>query len=178
MLCRNMQLGNVAKDYLRQSVSFLSLLLLSPLLFFSAKFVSLHALVRYTLPSFFAATKLLPTEALSMAQRKQQQEIDRTLKRVSEGLATFQGIYDKLQTQVITPSAQSSVKEKLEADLKKEIKKLQRHRDQIKTWIARDDVKDKKPLLEARKAIEAVRVPQKRLLTDRKWSGLRRVRRR
>lgn len=30
------------------------------------------------------------------------------------------------------------LKEKYEADLKKEIKKLQRYRDQIKTWSARN----------------------------------------
>ncbi|RRT59368.1 hypothetical protein B296_00030082 [Ensete ventricosum] len=35
-------------------------------------------------------------------------------------------------------------KEKFEADLKKEIKKLQRYRDQIKTWIQSSDIKDKK----------------------------------
>jgi|ERR1700734_2589639 CCR4-NOT transcription complex subunit 3 len=91
-----------------------------------------------------------------MAQRKQQQEIDRTLKRIQEGLLAFDSIYDKLQQQVITPSSQTSQKEKLEQDLKKEIKKLQRHRDQVKTWAARDDIKDKKPLTDARKAIENV----------------------
>jgi CCR4-NOT transcription complex subunit 3 len=91
-----------------------------------------------------------------MALRKQQQEIDRTLKRIQEGLAAFDSIYEKLQAQVITPSSQTSQKEKLEQDLKKEIKKLQRHRDQIKTWAARDDIKDKKPLTDARKAIETV----------------------
>jgi len=91
-----------------------------------------------------------------MAQRKQQQEIDRTLKRIQEGLVAFDGIYDKLQAQVVTPASQTSQKEKLEQDLKKEIKKLQRHRDQIKTWAARDDIKDKKPLIDARKAIENV----------------------
>jgi CCR4-NOT transcription complex subunit 3 len=36
-------------------------------------------------------------------------------------------------------------------DLKKEIKKLQRHRDQIKNWIASNDVKEKKNLIDARK---------------------------
>lgn len=91
-----------------------------------------------------------------MAQRKQQQEIDRTLKRIQEGLQAFDSIYDKLQAQVVTPSSQTSQKEKLEQDLKKEIKKLQRHRDQVKTWAARDDIKDKKPLTDARKAIENV----------------------
>ena len=38
-------------------------------------------------------------------------------------------------------------KEKFEADLKKEIKKLQRYRDQIKTWIQSSEIKDKKVLL-------------------------------
>ena len=37
---------------------------------------------------------------------------------------------------------------------KKEIKKLQRYRDQIKTWSANSDIKDKKALLDARKLIE------------------------
>ena len=46
------------------------------------------------------------------------------------------------------------MKEKYEGDLKKEIKKLQRFRDQIKSWAASNDIKNKKPLLDARKAIE------------------------
>lgn len=37
-------------------------------------------------------------------------------------------------------------KEKFEADLKKEIKKLQRYRDQIKMWIQSSEIKDKKVL--------------------------------
>lgn len=46
-------------------------------------------------------------------------------------------------------------KEKFEADLKKEIKKLQRYRDQIKTWIQSSEIKDKKvlPLCLSRKAM-------------------------
>lgn len=47
-----------------------------------------------------------------------------------------------------------NLKEKHEVDLKKEIKKLQRLRDQIKTWIGSSEVKDKDSLLEARKLIE------------------------
>jgi len=47
-----------------------------------------------------------------------------------------------------------NMKEKNEADLKKEIKKLQRLRDQIKTWIGSSDVKDKDALVDARKVIE------------------------
>jgi CCR4-NOT transcription complex subunit 3 len=49
-------------------------------------------------------------------------------------------------------------KEKLEADLKTQIKKLQRMRDQIKTWVASNDIKDKSQLLENRKLIETVRL--------------------
>ena len=41
-----------------------------------------------------------------------------------------------------------------QGDLKKEIKKLQRFRDQVKTWAGSNDVKDKSPLLEARRRIE------------------------
>jgi CCR4-NOT transcriptional regulation complex NOT5 subunit len=47
-------------------------------------------------------------------------------------------------------------KEKYETELKKEIKKLQRLREQIKTWQNSNDIKDKKPLQEARKNIEQV----------------------
>lgn len=76
-------------------------------------------------------------------------EIDRTLKKVSEGVDVFNDIWDK----VYAATAQNQ-KEKHEADLKKEIKKLQRFRDQIKNWIGNSDVKDKKPLIDARKLIE------------------------
>ena len=47
-------------------------------------------------------------------------------------------------------------KEKYESDLKKEIKKLQRLRDQIKTWAASNDIKDKRALMDNRKLIETV----------------------
>jgi CCR4-NOT transcriptional regulation complex NOT5 subunit len=47
-----------------------------------------------------------------------------------------------------------NLKEKHEMDLKKEIKKLQRLRDQIKTWVASTEVKDKDALVEARRLIE------------------------
>lgn len=47
-----------------------------------------------------------------------------------------------------------NLKEKHEVDLKKEIKKLQRLRDQIKTWVGSAEVKDKDALIEARKLIE------------------------
>ncbi len=49
-------------------------------------------------------------------------------------------------------------KDKYEQELKKEIKKLQRLRDQIKAWISSTEIKDKKQLQEARKNIEQVRL--------------------
>ena len=47
-------------------------------------------------------------------------------------------------------------KEKYEGDLKKEIKKLQRFRDQIKSWQASNEIKEKKLLIENRRLIETV----------------------
>ena len=75
-----------------------------------------------------------------MAARKLQTEIDRTFKKVSEGVELFEGLYDKLQT-----SSNQGQKEKLESDLKTQIKKLQRLRDQIKVWLQRNEIKDTKP---------------------------------
>ncbi|CAK4082613.1 unnamed protein product [Aphanomyces euteiches] len=83
-------------------------------------------------------------------QRKLQSEIDRTLKKVAEGVEVFNSIWDKVYS-----AAGQAQKEKHEADLKKEIKKLQRFRDQIKTWISSSDVKDKRPLMETRRLIES-----------------------
>jgi CCR4-NOT transcription complex subunit 3 len=71
------------------------------------------------------------------------------MKKVDEGVDLFDEIWEKVYT-----AEQQNQKEKYEMDLKKEIKKLQRLRDQIKTWIGSSDVKDKEPLLEARKLIE------------------------
>ncbi|CAH1759873.1 282_t:CDS:2 [Entrophospora sp. SA101] len=84
-----------------------------------------------------------------MANRKLQTEIDRVLKRVSEGVETFEAIFDKIQAAI-----NSNQKEKLEQDLKKEIKKLQRQRDQIKAWISSNDIKDKRALIDNRRLIE------------------------
>ena len=86
-----------------------------------------------------------------MAQRKLQQEIDKTFKKVAEGIQAFEAIFDKIQQ-----TTNASQKEKLEDALKREIKKLQRHRDQIKTWASGNEIKDKKPLMEQRKSIENV----------------------
>jgi len=84
-----------------------------------------------------------------MANRKLLSEIERTLKKVDEGVDIFDEIWDK----VYAASTQSQ-KEKYELDLKKEIKKLQRLRDQIKTWAAGNEIKDKSKLLDARRLIE------------------------
>lgn len=54
-------------------------------------------------------------------------------------------------------STNQTQKEKLETDLKTQIKKLQRLRDQIKTWVASNDIKDKSILLDNRRLIETVR---------------------
>ncbi|KAL0580914.1 general negative regulator of transcription subunit 5 [Marasmius crinis-equi] len=84
-----------------------------------------------------------------MAARKLQTEIDRTLKKVSEGVEYFEAVYEKMQA-----STNQTQKERLELDLKTQIKKLQRLRDQIKTWLVSNDIKDKSLLLENRKLIE------------------------
>lgn len=83
------------------------------------------------------------------ASRKLQGEIDRVLKKVQEGVDVFDSIWNK-----VYDTENANQKEKFEADLKKEIKKLQRYRDQIKTWIQSSEIKDKKALLDARKLIE------------------------
>ncbi|KAL6565733.1 hypothetical protein OROHE_004788 [Orobanche hederae] len=77
------------------------------------------------------------------ASRKLQGEIDRALKKVQEGVDVFDSIWNK-----VYDTDNANQKEKFEADLKKEIKKLQIYRDQIKTWIQSSEIKDKKIHLE------------------------------
>lgn len=86
-----------------------------------------------------------------MAARKLAQEVDKTFKKVTEGVIEFDEIYEKIEQ-----SNNPAQKEKLEDSLKREIKKLQRLRDQIKTWAASNDIKDKGPLIEHRRLIETV----------------------
>lgn len=85
------------------------------------------------------------------ATRKLQGEIDRCLKKVTEGVETFEDIWQKVHN---ATNSNQKVCEKYEADLKKEIKKLQRLRDQIKSWIQSAEIKDKSALLENRRLIE------------------------
>lgn len=77
--------------------------------------------------------------------------MDRLLKKVSEGVDIFEEIFGKIQS---APTPQQ--KEKYEGELKKEIKKLQRYRDTIKSWISSNDIKEKKNLIETRKLIEGL----------------------
>lgn len=56
----------------------------------------------------------------------------------------------------MTHATNQTSKDKAEADLKTSIKKLQRQRDQIKTWLQSNDIKDKSALMEHRKLIETV----------------------
>ena len=94
-----------------------------------------------------------------MAARKLQQEVDKCFKKVAEGVTEFEAIYEKIEQ-----STNQAQKEKLEDQLKREIKKLQRLRDQIKTWAASNDIKDKAPLLEQRRLIETVCIPTERVV--------------
>lgn len=100
------------------------------------------------------------------------QEVDKCFKKVQEGVAEFEAIYEKIEQ-----SQNAAQKEKLEDNLKREIKKLQRLRDQIKTWAASNDIKDKGPLLENRKLIETVGCLQLErwcwLTRHSKWRSLR-----
>lgn len=67
-------------------------------------------------------------------------------------MANFEETFDKMNN-----ASNQTSKDKAEADLKTSIKKLQRQRDQIKTWLQSNDIKDKTILMEHRKLIEAVR---------------------
>ena len=92
---------------------------------------------------------LVTIDTLIQSASSLKAEIERVMKKVDEGVELFDDTWDKVYT-----AEQQNQKEKYEMDLKKEIKKLQRLRDQIKTWIGSSDVKDKDHLIEARKLIE------------------------
>lgn len=85
-----------------------------------------------------------------MAHRKLQQEIDRVFKKINEGLEVFNTYYDRHEACTNNPSQ----KDKLESDLKREVKKLQRLREQIKSWQSSPEVKDKDSLLDYRRSVE------------------------
>lgn len=75
--------------------------------------------------------------------------MDKVFKKIIEGLEIFDTLYERHQN--VTNQSQ---KEKLENDLKKETKKLQRFREQVKNWQAANEIKDKNQLLEHRRLVE------------------------
>lgn len=77
--------------------------------------------------------------------RKVQGEVEKALKRVEEGVNAFQELCRRAEAQ--------SQREKAEADLKREIKKLQRLREQLRGWIGAPDLKDKQPAIEEAKSL-------------------------
>lgn len=85
-----------------------------------------------------------------MSHRKLQQEVDKVFKKINEGLEIFDMYYERHESCTNNPSQ----KDKLESDLKREVKKLQRLREQIKSWQSSPDIKDKDTLLEHRKRVE------------------------
>lgn len=85
-----------------------------------------------------------------MAHRKLQQEVDKVFKKINEGLDVFDTYYERHESCTNNPSQ----KDKLESDLKREVKKLQRLREQIKSWQSSPDIKDKDVLLEHRRRVE------------------------
>lgn len=99
--------------------------------------------------AFFLSEEWEALVAVMSSAKKLQSEVDRVLKAVTEGQEVFEEIWQKVHE-----ASTSAQKEKFESELKTQIKKLQRLREQLKTWIAGDQVKDKQPLMEARKRIE------------------------
>eukprot|EP00049_Salpingoeca_infusionum_P026493 m.26007 g.26007 ORF g.26007 m.26007 type:complete len:634 (+) comp8781_c0_seq2:109-2010(+) len=69
-------------------------------------------------------------------KRKLQGEIDKCLKNVAELVSQFEELWDKAEA-----ATSSNQKEKHESELKKTIKKLQKFRDSIKTWLTSSDAK-------------------------------------
>ncbi|GMM41705.1 CCR4-NOT core subunit [Hanseniaspora uvarum] len=89
---------------------------------------------------------------MSSSQRKLYQEIDKFLKKVREGIQDFDQVNQIFEQ---TDPTNHAYREKLELDINKQIKKLQKQREQIKTWLSKEDVKDREDLLaDARKNIE------------------------
>ena len=95
-----------------------------------------------------------------MEKRRLQQEVERTLKRVEEGCDLFMSLHNKFMQQQTA---------KGEAELKKEIKRLQKLRDVIKAWQGNIDIRNKAPLDISRrrveKCMEAFRQCERELMT-------------
>ncbi|CUM67263.1 uncharacterized protein PRCAT00004956001 [Priceomyces carsonii] len=70
-----------------------------------------------------------------MAHRKLQKEVEAIFKKINEGIDLFDYYYSRHES-----SNNDSQREKLEGDLKKEIKKLQKFREQIKSWQSNESM--------------------------------------
>ncbi|KAL6728419.1 hypothetical protein Aduo_010195 [Ancylostoma duodenale] len=82
-------------------------------------------------------------------KRKLLAEIDKCFKKIDEGVDLFEETMKKMQE-----ANSDNQREKYQDDLKKEIKKLQRLRDQVKGWQNCSEIKDKDKLTHYRKIIE------------------------
>ncbi|KAK0418955.1 hypothetical protein QR680_013871 [Steinernema hermaphroditum] len=82
-------------------------------------------------------------------KRKLLNEIEKCFKKIDEGVEEFEAIMQKMHE-----ANSDNQREKCQDDLKKEIKKLQRLRDQIKGWQNSSEIKDKDKLIQYRKIIE------------------------
>lgn len=76
-------------------------------------------------------------------------EIDKCFKKIDEGVELFEDTMGKMHE-----ANSDNQRDKYQDDLKKEIKKLQRLRDQVKGWQNCSDIKDKEKLNHYRKVIE------------------------
>ncbi|ORC89631.1 CCR4-NOT transcription complex subunit 3 [Trypanosoma theileri] len=81
--------------------------------------------------------------------KKTQQEIDRLVRRAQDGVESFDDLYDKY-----LKAGSQTLKERFEGELKREIKKVQRFRENIKVFISNPEVKDTKMLETSLKSIE------------------------
>lgn len=73
--------------------------------------------------------------AYKQSTNKSSREVETVFKKIHEGLDLFNYYFSRHEA-----SNNDSQREKLESDLKKEIKKLQKFRDQIKTWQGNDSL--------------------------------------
>ena len=69
-------------------------------------------------------------------KRKLLAEIEKVFRKVDEGVELFDEIMKKM-----AEASSDNQRDKLQDDLKKEIKKLQRLRDQIKGWQNSNEIK-------------------------------------
>uniref|UniRef100_A0A7E4ZXB4 Not3 domain-containing protein n=1 Tax=Panagrellus redivivus TaxID=6233 RepID=A0A7E4ZXB4_PANRE len=82
-------------------------------------------------------------------KRKLLLEVEKTYKKVDEGIEIFEETITKMYE-----ANSENQRDKFQDDLKREIKKLQRLRDLIKGWQFASDIKDKDKLSQYRRLIE------------------------